>query len=202
MKNYDNIPDNELVKLAQGGDDSALEAALLRYKPLVHKKSQPYYLAGGDDDDIVQEGLIGLYKAVMSFDETKFPLFNVFAGVCIERRIISAVKKASRQKHSPLNSYVSLSIPSDEIGTTVEESVIGVGNSPEDILLERESFFGLEGKINNLLSPLELKVMRCLVNGKSYKETADYLGKDVKSIDNAMQRIKRKLEEIVPEGGE
>ena len=93
-KKYEDMSDNELVELAQRGAKGALEAILLRYKPLVHKKSQPYYLAGGDDDDIVQEGLIGLYKAVMDFDSSKFPLFNVFAGVCIERRIISAVKKS------------------------------------------------------------------------------------------------------------
>lgn len=196
MINYENISDNEIVKLAQSGDDAALEAVLLRYKPLVHKKSQPYYLAGGDDDDIVQEGLIGLYKAVMSFDEEKFPLFNVFAGVCIERRIISAVKKASRQKHSPLNSYVSLSAAADEDGGTVVSDVIGGGNNPEEIFLERESFSGLEGKINDMLSPLEMKVLLCLVNGQSYKEAAESLGKDVKAVDNAMQRIKRKLEEV------
>ena len=86
---YEKAGDNELIKLARNGDKKALETILLRYKPLVHKKSQPYYLAGGDDDDIVQEGLIGLYKAVMDFDSEKFPLFNVFAGVCVERRIIS-----------------------------------------------------------------------------------------------------------------
>ena len=88
---YGIMTDDELVELARSGDQAALETILLRYKPLVHKKSQPYYLAGGDDDDVVQEGLIGLYKAVMEFDKTKFPLFKVFAGVCIERRIISAV---------------------------------------------------------------------------------------------------------------
>ncbi len=195
MMNYDSISDNEIVRLAQSGDSSALEAVLLRYKPLVHKKSQPYYLAGGDDDDIVQEGLIGLYKAVMSFDEAKFPLFNVFAGVCIERRIISAVKKASRRKHSPLNSYISLSTATDEDGGAVVNDVISGGNNPEEIFLERESFSGLEDKINDALSPFEMNVLLCLVNGKSYKEAAEQLGKDVKAIDNAMQRIKRKLEE-------
>ncbi len=196
MINYDSVSDNEIVKLAQAGDASALESVLMRYKPLVHKKSQPYYLAGGDDDDIVQEGLIGLYKAVMSFDESRFPLFNVFAGVCIERRIISAVKKASRQKHSPLNTYVSLSAASDEEGGAVVSDIIGGGSNPEDIILERESFSGLEDKIYDTLSPLELKVLLCIVDGKSYKEAAECLGKDVKAIDNAMQRVKRKLEVV------
>lgn len=191
------IPDNELVKMAQSGDESALEAILLRYKPLVHKKSQPYYLAGGDDDDIVQEGLIGLYKAVMDFDEARFPLFKVFAGVCIERRIISAVKKASRQKHTPLNTYISLNNGTDEDagGIAIENMAdMGRGENPETILIDRENVSGLEGIINNSLSPLELKVLLYILNGRSYKETAELLGKDVKAVDNAMQRIKKKLE--------
>lgn len=190
------IPDNELVRMAQSGDETALEAILLRYKPLVHKKSQPYYLAGGDDDDIVQEGLIGLYKAVMDFDETKFPLFKVFAGVCIERRIISAVKKASRQKHTPLNTYISLNNGTDaEAGGIAIENMadVGRGENPETIMIDRENVSGLEGIINDSLSPLELKVLLCILNGRSYKETAELLGKDVKAVDNAMQRIKKKL---------
>lgn len=196
-RDYKKTDDNELVKLAQAGDKAALEAILMRYKPLVHKKSQPYYLAGGDDDDIVQEGLIGLYTAVMDFDSDKFPLFNVFAGVCIERRIISAVKKASRMKHSPLNSYVSLSGNADDDEAALGE-MIGSGSAdPERIVIERESAQGLEGKITGLLSPFELKVLLCHLNGKSYRETAELVGKDVKSVDNAMQRIKKKLETVL-----
>lgn len=199
MDNYKKMSDNELVSLAQQGDNEALETVLLRYKPLVHKKSQPYYLAGGDDDDIVQEGLIGLYKAVMDFDSSKFPLFNVFAGVCIERRILSAVKKASRQKHSPLNSYISLSGNAfDNDGVAVGDIIdIGRGEDPEKIVIDRESVSGLEGKINNALSPLEMKVLLSYLNGRTYKETATLLNKDVKAVDNAMQRIKKKLESVL-----
>lgn len=199
MDNYKKMSDNELVKLSQQGDNEALETVLLRYKPLVHKKSQPYYLAGGDDDDIVQEGLIGLYKAVMDFDSSKFPLFNVFAGVCIERRILSAVKKASRQKHSPLNSYISLSGNAfDNDGVAVGDIIdIGRGEDPEKIVIDRESVSGLEGKINNALSPLEMKVLLSYLNGRTYKETATLLNKDVKAVDNAMQRIKKKLESVL-----
>lgn len=199
MDKYKKMSDNELVALSQQGDSAALETILLRYKPLVHKKSQPYYLAGGDDDDIVQEGLIGLYKAVMDFDKDRFPLFNVFAGVCIERRILSAVKKASRQKHSPLNSYVSLSGNAfDNDGVAVGDIIdSGRGEDPEKIVIERESVSGLEGKINNALSPLEMKVLLSYLNGSSYKETADLLNKDVKAVDNAMQRIKKKLESVL-----
>lgn len=193
---YEKAGDNELIKLARNGDKKALETILLRYKPLVHKKSQPYYLAGGDDDDIVQEGLIGLYKAVMDFDSEKFPLFNVFAGVCVERRIISAVKKAARMKHSPLNSYVSLSGDDDDEGYT-QGDIPDDGRDPEKIIIDRESAQGLEGKINSVLSPFELKVLLCHLNGKSYKDTAAATGKDVKAVDNAMQRIKKKLENVL-----
>ena len=198
-RDYEKTDDNELVRLAQSGDKAALETILMRYKPLVHKKSQPYYLAGGDDDDIVQEGLIGLYKAVMSFDSDTFPLFNVFAGVCIERRIISAVKKASRMKHSPLNSYVSLSGTADDDESALGNMIGSGSGDPERIVIERENAEGLEGKITELLSPFELKVLLCHLNGKSYRETAETVGRDVKAVDNAMQRIKKKLETVLHE---
>ncbi len=198
-RDYEKTDDNELVRLAQSGDKAALETILMRYKPLVHKKSQPYYLAGGDDDDIVQEGLIGLYKAVMDFDSDKFPLFNVFAGVCIERRIISAVKKASRMKHSPLNSYVSLSGTADDDESALGNMIGSGSGDPERIVIERENAEGLEGKITELLSPFELKVLLCHLNGKSYRETAETVGRDVKAVDNAMQRIKKKLETVLHE---
>ena len=197
---YGIMTDDELVELARSGDQTALETILLRYKPLVHKKSQPYYLAGGDDDDVVQEGLIGLYKAVMEFDKTKFPLFKVFAGVCIERRIISAVKKASRQKHSPLNTYISLNSGAfDDDGGADIESVIESGetNNPEDILLERERVLALEGIISGALSDFEKRVLLGYLGGRSYKEIANSLGRDVKAVDNAIQRIKKKLESLV-----
>ena len=197
MAEYIEMTDDELIKLSQSGDDEALETVLIRYKPLVYKKSQPYYLAGGDDDDVVQEGL---YKAVMSFDKTKFPLFKVFAGVCIERRILSAVKKASRLKHNPLNSYISLS--NTDNGAEFENyfdiaTDQSVSQNPEEILIDRENVSGLEGKINSALSDFELKVLLNYINGSSYKETAEILGRDVKAVDNAMQRIKKKLESVV-----
>ena len=197
---YTDMTDNELVDLAKSGDAAALEAVLLRYKPLVHKKSQPYYLAGGDDDDVVQEGLIGLYKAVMEFDKTKFPLFKVFAGVCIERRIISAVKKASRRKHSPLNSYISLSSGAfdNDSGADVESILDGgEANDPESIMLERERVLALEGIISGALSEFEKSVLLGYLSGRSYKEIGESLGRDAKAVDNAIQRIKKKLESLV-----
>lgn len=204
MGKYKDFTDDELIKLSQSGDEDALEAVLIRYKPLVYKKSRPYYLAGGDSDDVVQEGLIGLYKAVMSFDKTKFPLFNVFAGVCIERRIMSAVKKAARLKHNPLNCYISLSDSDDADFSGVyydTASSTATAENPEDILIERESVSGLEGMITDSLSPFEMKVLLCHLNGRTYKETAQILCRDAKSVDNAMQRIKKKLEALA-DGGE
>lgn len=204
MADYKEMTDDELIVLAQSGDSDALETVLVRYQPLVYKKSRPYYLAGGDDDDVIQEGLIGLYKAVTSFDKAKFPLFNVFAGVCIERRIMSAVKKASRNKHNPLNSYVSLSDADTTEKIELNSAILDSSDSsnPENILIEREDASGLEGKINSALSPFEMQVFMCHFNGHSYKETAQILDKDVKAVDNAMQRIKKKLENVLDNEGE
>ncbi len=196
MSKYGKLKDDELIVMAQAGDDTALETILVRYKPLVYKKSQPYYLAGGDDDDVIQEGLIGLYKAIMSFDKDKFPLFNVFAGVCIERRIISAVKKATRLKHDPLNTYVSLD-GSDEDEPVIEPVESEIARNPENIVIENEDVTGLEIKINKALSSFEMQVLLCQLNGHTYRETAEILKRDVKAVDNAMQRIKKKLEDIV-----
>ncbi len=204
MENYTDMTDDELIALSQSGDDKALETVLVRYQPLVYKKSRPYYLAGGDDDDVIQEGLIGLYKAVMSFDKSKFPLFNIFAGVCIERRILSAVKKASRLKHNPLNTYVSLNDTDPcgglELGELICDDVSGI--DPERILIEKENISGLEGRINAALSAFELEVLLSYLNGRTYKETAQLLSRDVKAVDNAMQRIKKKLEQVVAKEGE
>ncbi len=202
---YMKMTDDELINLSQSGDTEALETVLVRYKPLVYKKSQPYYLAGGDDDDVVQEGLIGLYKAVMSFDKSKFPLFKVFAGVCIERRILSAVKKASRLKHNPLNTYISLSNADPDSDTVAAVDAIldsGSDQNPENILIEKESISGLEGKINDALSSFEMQVLLCVLNGHTYRETATLLNRDTKAVDNAMQRIKKKLETVVSNEGE
>lgn len=197
LSNYEDLTDDELILQSQSGDEAALETILIRYKPLVYKKSQPYYLAGGDSDDVVQEGLIGLYKAVIGFDKSKFPFFSVFAGVCIERRIMSAVKKASRLKHNPLNSYVSLSGDNEEssLGTLCTSAAVGqITENPENILIEKEKVSGLEGMICNTLSQFEMCVLLSHLNGRTYKETAQYLNRDVKAVDNAMQRIKKKIE--------
>ncbi len=196
-KNLENLADEQLVKIAQSGDNEALEAILSRYKNLVYAKSKPYFLAGADDDDIIQEGFIGLYKAVKDFDGDRFPFFKVFAGVCVTRHIITAVKAASRKKHQPLNSYVSLdknTYDDDSDTTLLDVMAFNELQDPEAILIDRERIDGMEYKINKVLSKLEMEVLICYLSDMTYQEIADKLGKDTKSVDNAMQRIKKKLE--------
>ena len=202
-KNLENLTDEQLVKIAQSGDNEALEAILSRYKNLVYAKSKPYFLAGADDDDIIQEGFIGLYKAVKDFDADRFPFFKVFAGVCVTRHIITAVKAASRKKHQPLNSYVSLDKNTyDEDSDTTLLDVIAFDElqDPEAILIDRERVDGMEYKINKVLSKLETEVLVCYLEGMSYSEIAAKLGKDTKAVDNAIQRIKKKLENALRDG--
>lgn len=189
--------DEELVKAAQSGDNSALEAVLERYKNLVYAKAKPYFIAGADEDDIVQEGFIGLYNAVKDFDGEKLPFFNVFAGVCVSRRILTAVKAATRQKHIPLNSYISLDSSSSENDAPIAAAAVNGAGNPEAILIDRENVDGIEYKINKALSKLELEVLIYYLRDMSYQEIAAALGKDVKAVDNAIQRIRKKLEGIL-----
>lgn len=202
-RNLENLTDEQLVRIAQSGDDEALEAILSRYKNLVYSKSKPYFLAGADDDDIIQEGFIGLYKAVKDFDADRFPFFKVFAGVCVTRHIITAVKAASRKKHQPLNSYVSLdknTYDDDSDTTLLDVMAFNELQDPEAILIDRERVDGMEYKINKVLSKLETEVLVCYLEGLSYSEIAAKLGKDTKAVDNAIQRIKKKLENALRDG--
>ena len=199
-ENRGDLPDEELVKLAQSGDDEALETIMERYKNLVYAKSKPYFIAGADEDDIVQEGFIGLYNAVKDFDGDKLPFFGVFAGVCVSRRILTAVKAATRQKHIPLNSYISLDNSVSDGETPLSESVMANGaGDPEAILIDRENVDGIEYKINKVLSKFELEVLVYHLRDMSYREIAKTLGRDVKAVDNAVQRIRKKLEGILLE---
>lgn len=202
-RNLENLTDEQLVKIAQKGDNEALESILSRYKSFVYAKSKPYFLAGADDDDIIQEGLIGLYKAIKDFDGERFPFFRVFAGVCVTRHIITAVKAASRKKHQPLNSYVSLdknTYDDDNDITLLDVIAFNELQDPEAILIDRERVDGMEYKINKVLSKLETEVLVYYLEGMSYSEIAAKLGKDTKAVDNAVQRIKKKLENALRDG--
>lgn len=189
--------DEALALLAQAGDEEALTALLGRYRGTVWVKSASYFLAGGEHDDVIQEGMIGLYKAIRDFDPDRLASFRSFADLCITRQIQTAVKLASRQKHLPLNRYVSLSksdSASEDQSLELPDESYGV--DPAKVVLDREFLEDLASGINTLLSELEKQVLLQHLDGKSYKEIAAEMDKQVKSIDNALQRVKRKLDTV------
>jgi RNA polymerase sporulation-specific sigma factor len=190
--------DVELAAFAQDGRRDALEALIDRYRRFARAKSRGYFLVGGDADDIEQEALIGLYKAARDFRPEHQASFRAFAELCITRQIITAIKTATRQKHQPLNQYVSISgvRGGDEPGERSVEDLLLVhtGADPADRLVSAERMLALRSAMRDLLSGLEVDVLRLYVEGKSYQEIGEQLGRHVKSIDNALQRIKRKLD--------
>jgi RNA polymerase sporulation-specific sigma factor len=191
------ILDEEWVQLAKAGDNAALEYLINKYKNFVRAKARSYFLIGADREDIIQEGMIGLYKAIRDFRGDKLSSFRAFAELCVTRQIITAIKTATRQKHIPLNSYVSLNKPiyDDESDRTLIDVISGARMSdPEELIISREEFDDIEEKIGEILSALEWQVLMAYLDGKSYQEIAAELRRHVKSIDNALQRVKRKLE--------
>ena len=192
------LSDDELVARFQGGDNDSLDVLLQRYRRFTRAKARGYFLIGADSDDIEQEGMIGLYKAVRDFRPERQATFRAFAELCITRQIITAIKTATRQKHQPLNSYLSLSgtRPGEENGSgTVEEVLEAKGLiDPIEFIISMEDLRSMRRMMSEMLSKLEVEVLRLYVEGKSYQEIAEVLGRHVKSIDNALQRIKRKLE--------
>ena len=198
--NYEDLADEAVAELARGYDGDALEYLLNKYKNFVRAKARSYFLIGADREDIVQEGMIGLYKAVRDFRSSKLTSFRAFAELCVTRQIITAIKTATRQKHRPLNSYVSLNKPAyDEESDRMLIDVISSSkvSNPEDIIIGREDFSSIENKMSKILSPLEMQVLKKYIDGKSYFEVAEELGRSVKSVDNALQRVKNKLEKLV-----
>ena len=192
-------PDDELAARFQTGDRDALEVLLDRYRRFARAKSRGYFLVGGDADDIEQEALIGLYKAARDFRPEHQASFRAFAELCITRQIITAIKTATRQKHQPLNQYVSISgvRGSDDPGErSVEELLHSHHNAdPADSVVSGERMDAIRTSMAEMLSGLEVDVLKLYVEGKSYQEIGDQLGRHVKSIDNALQRIKRKLDQ-------
>ena len=191
--------DEKLAALAQGGDDRAFDYLLDKYRVLVRKKSSSYYIIGADRDDIIQEGMIGLFKAVRDFDPGREASFKTFADICVSRQMLTAVKNALRQKHAPLNFYVSLNKPIAESDGESELADVFGGNetaNPEDIVINREKADCLEVKVNKALSRFELRVLSLYLQGNSYLSIGKAIGKDSKSVDNAIQRIRKKIERI------
>ncbi len=197
---YAHMTDEEAVKLAQSGDSPVLEYLLNKYKNFVRSKARSYFLIGADHEDIVQEGMIGLYKAIRDFKEDKLSSFRAFAELCITRQIITAIKTATRQKHIPLNSYVSLNKPIyDEESDRTLLDVITEDHfsNPESMMISKEDFSVIEDKIGAMLSGLEKDVLIKYMDGKSYQVRSEEINRHVKSIDNALQRVKRKLQKYL-----
>ncbi|HEX7167098.1 MAG TPA: RNA polymerase sporulation sigma factor SigH, partial [Acidimicrobiales bacterium] len=194
----DQLSDDELAARFQGGDEDAVKVLLERYRRFARAKARGYFLVGADSDDIEQEGLIGLYKAARDFRSDRQSSFRAFAELCITRQVITAVKTATRQKHQPLNQYVSISgvRGSDDasersVEDLLEDHYIA---DPAETVVSNERMDSMRQSMAEMLSGLEVDVLRLYVEGKSYHEIGEHLGRHVKSIDNALQRIKRKLE--------
>ncbi|OMP65729.1 RNA polymerase sporulation sigma factor SigH [Domibacillus epiphyticus] len=200
IDHYEKLKDEDLVELVHNGDRESSEFLINKYRNFVRAKASRYFLIGGDKEDIVQEGMIGLYKAIRDFREEKLISFIAFAELCITRQIITAIKTATRQKHTPLNSYISLDKPIYDDGSdqTLMDVIPGANvMDPAILIITREESLDIEMKMTELLSDLEKRVWALYVEGRSYIEISKELNTHVKSIDNAIQRVKRKLEQYL-----
>lgn len=201
---YKDMLDEDIIDAIRANHPLALEFLIDKYKNFVRGKARRYFLIGADRDDIIQEGMIGLFKAIRDYDRTKLASFRSFAEICITRQIITAIKTATRQKHIPLNSYISLNKPlfDQESERTLLDILEGTKDpDPLDVFISREEMDNLQSQIGEMLSDLEWKVLRRYVEGKSYREISEEINKDSKCIDNALQRVKKKLEKHLREEG-
>jgi len=197
LQPYEDLTDEGLVELVHQGNAEALDYLITKYRKFVKAKARSYFLIGADKEDIIQEGMIGLYKAIRDFKGDKLASFRAFAELCITRQMITAIKTATRQKHIPLNSYVSLDKPiyDEESDRTLMDVITSTeSEDPEYLMINREEYSHLEEKISKILSDLEQQVLALYLDGQSYNEISEELNRHVKSIDNALQRVKRKLE--------
>lgn len=195
--NLNELSDEEIVALVHVGNSSALDFLITKYRIFVKAKARSYFLIGADREDIIQEGMIGLYKAIRDFKGDKLSSFRAFAELCVTRQIITAIKTATRQKHIPLNSYVSLDKPiyDEESERTLLDIITGpTTEDPENLMINQEEYSYLEDKMAEVLSDLEQQVLSLYLEGRSYNEISELLNRQVKSIDNALQRVKKKLE--------
>lgn len=196
------LDDESIVQLIHQGNSHALNYLIHKYRNFVRAKARTYFLIGADKEDIVQEGMIGLYKAIRDYDGKKLSSFKAFAELCVTRQIITAIKTATRQKHIPLNSYVSLDKPiyDEETDRTLLDVIAGSKDiDPQELLVNQEKYGDVEAKLSELLSGLEKKVLQLYLDGRTYHEISVALNRHVKSIDNALQRVKRKLEQLIAE---
>lgn len=201
---YNPEEDYRYVIKAQKGDTVAVNHMIDKYRPMVYLKSNTYYMKGSDKDDIIQEGMIGLYKAIKDYKKDSKNDFYYFASMCITRQMITAIKASTRKKHIPLNSYVSLNRPAYDGEEDSEKTLFDIISkreevNPENLIISRENYKVLAEKISEVLTPLEGSVFRMYISGKKYIEIALKIGKNEKAVDNAMQRSKRKLEKAFKE---
>lgn len=201
-KNLETKTDEEIALLAKGGEENALEYLLVKYKDLVNSKVNKYFIIGAEKEDIVQEGMIGLYKAIKSFDNEKQNSFKSFANLCIERQLITAIKTSTRQKHMALNSYLSLNMSAyedDEDTSLMEVFNSNTAEDPLDTITKKEYYKFVESKIDKTLSDFEKQVLQRFAAGDSYVKIAEKLDAPVKSVDNAIQRIRKKATKNISE---
>lgn len=201
MTDYEKKTDEELIMDFRGGDTAIMDYLLEKYKPMVKKKAKAMYLLGGDSDDLIQEGMIGLFKAVRDYDSAQEASFGTFAQICVTRQLYSAIRASRRKKHLPLNSYISL-YDNEEISEEKESELIQIQNvastnNPEDLVIHKESQDSFMNELEGNLSELERKVLYLHLLGTDYRTIAKLLGKSPKAVDNALQRIKTKAEELL-----
>ncbi len=197
---YLHLEDEEIVQLGRKGDKDAMDYLIYKYKNLVRSKARAYFLIGADREDMVQEGMIGLYKAIRDYQQDKSMAFKTFAELCVTRQMITAVKNATRQKHIPLNSYISLnrrSFDEESDRTYIELASDETVTDPESLLIKKEEFNGIENKMGEILSAFEWEVLSLYLAGKTYVEISRQVKKPIKSIDNALQRVKKKVEKYL-----
>jgi RNA polymerase sporulation-specific sigma factor len=202
MLDYRERPDEDLVTIAKAGDNLVMEFLLTKYKHVVRIKTKSYFLIGGDRKDILQEGMLGLYKAVRDFKADKLSSFRAFAELCITRQIITAIKTATRKKHNPLNQYTSLNKPiydEDSERTLLDVMTSQKARDPAELVINQEVSEDIKERIQEILSDFESQVLLGYLEGKSYQENAHDLKRRGKSIDNALQRAKRKIEKNLSE---
>ena len=197
MASYEKMSDEQLIRRLREGDKSIIDYIMEKYKNLVRKEANAMYLLGGENDDLIQEGMIGLFKAVQDYDVTQEASFFSVARLCITRQMYSAIEASKRKKHSPLNSYISLYEKTDEQVTLLETMEAGGESNPEELLVNREYAELLESKLEESLSDLENRVLYLHLLGTDYKTIARLLDKSPKTVDNALQRIKSKTERIL-----
>lgn len=197
LENYQNLQDEELIEQLRGGDEKIMDFILDKYKPLVRKKANAMYLIGGDTDDLIQEGMIGLFKAIRDYKKEKESSFYHFAELCISRQIYTMVEASNRKKHAPLNSYVSLYSGTNEDGVVLADALTAnVQENPEQMMIAQENLFLFMERLKESLSKMECQVLDFYLQGLNYRQIAEQMEKSPKTIDNALQRIKTKIRNV------